>query len=257
MKSPRIISVLAVLAILASACNLPSTSPQNTGPQTKPPVSGPTDTSAPAAVPPTDTPAPLPTDTATIAPTDTPASPMVTPKTDAVNCRFGPGTSYVGIGGLMAGATVPILGQNGDGTWWQITNPNNITTQCWVAGSATDATGNLGSVPVVPAPTPFVTKVTAIPPAAISVPGCMGPIAPISLTGTIETNGPVSVTWHFETQQGGVLSSHTLNFTKYGPQNVTDHSFTPPLTAGTYWVRLVITTPNSVKSIDVTYTITC
>ena len=181
---------------------------------------------------------------------------MVTPKTEAANCRFGPGTSYVSVGGLKVGASVPILGTNGDGTWWQIQNPNNISDKCWVSVTVTDASGNMGSVPVTPAPQPFVTKVTANTPANISVPGCIGPITPMALTGSIDVNGPTAVVWHFETQQGGALGSHTLTFTKYGPQTVTESSYTPPVVAGTYWVRLVVTAPNSLKG-EANYTIAC
>jgi hypothetical protein len=181
---------------------------------------------------------------------------MVTPKTEAVNCRFGPGTTYASVGGLKVGASVPILGQNGDGTWWQIQNPNNIVDNCWVSATATVTSGNMGSVPVAGSPQPFVTAVTANSPAAISVPGCIGPIQPLVLTGTIDVNGPTPVVWHFETQQGGALPSHTLTFTKFGPLTVTENAFTPPLVAGTYWLKLFVTSPNSLTS-QASYTITC
>jgi hypothetical protein len=256
MKFRATVTVLLIVVLL-TACNLPGKiSPGNS----QNPPAGKSTALAPGISPlaPTDTLQPLePTFTPTITPTDTPSAPMVTPTTEAVNCRFGPGTAYLSIGGLKAGTSVPIIGKNGDGGWWQIQNPNDVTSKCWVAGSATTTSGDVGGVPPVAAPVPFVLKVTAISPANISVPGCMGPIQPISLTGTIDTNGPVSVTWHFETQQGGTLGSHTTVFTKFGPVTVTDKSYTPPVTAGTYWVRLVVTSPNSMKSTDVNYTITC
>ena len=115
---------------------------------------------------PSDTPIPLPTDTPTVTLTETPSVAMVTPKTEAVNCRFGPGTTYASVGGLKVGASVPILGQNGDGTWWQIQNPNNIVDNCWVSATATITSGNMGSVPVAGSPQPFVTVLTANSPAA-------------------------------------------------------------------------------------------
>jgi uncharacterized protein YraI len=266
----RTFTVVLVLMALMLACNV-TTAPQSGTPnQVTLPGSGgtslpPTDTPNPL---PSDTPKPLPSDTPTITltstftltPTNTltstPSAAMVTPKAEDVNCRFGPGTTYLGVGGLKVGTSVPILGQNGDGTWWQITNPNNIIDKCWVSASATDASGNMGSIPVTPAPKPFVTKVTASNPDNISVAGCLGSIPPQTLTGTIDVNGPVAVTWHFETQQGGALGNHVQTFTKYGPQTVTDNSYTPPLVAGTYWVHLVVTAPNSIKG-EASYTITC
>ena len=257
----RTFTVILILMILLSACNLPIAG--QSGSTSQPP----TDTTNPL---PGDTAVPLPSDTPNLVPSDTPTitltatntlTPtsevaMVTPKTEAANCRFGPGTSYVSVGGLKVGASVPILGTNGDGTWWQIQNPNNISDKCWVSVTVTDASGNMGSVPVTPAPQPFVTKVTANTPANISVPGCIGPITPMALTGSIDVNGPTAVVWHFETQQGGALGSHTLTFTKYGPQTVTESSYTPPVVAGTYWVRLVVTAPNSLKG-EANYTIAC
>ena len=151
---------------------------------------------------------------------------------------------------------MPILGQSSDGTWWQIQNPNSISDKCWVSASVTNTSGNMGSVPVTPAPQPFVTEVTASNPDAISVPGCVGPITPMKLSGSIDVNGPVPVVWHFETQQGGALPGHTLTFTKYGPLTVTDSTYTPPLVAGTYWVKLIVTSPNSVTAKS-SYTIAC
>ena len=262
----RTFTVVLVLMALMLACNV------TTVPQAGTPIQNTLPRPGETPLPPTDTPNPLPSDTPKPLPSDTPAPTptitltptssvaMVTPKTQDVNCRFGPGTDYLSVGGLKVGASVPILGQNGDGTWWQIQNPNNVSDKCWVsggAGGATNTSGNMGSVPVTPAPKPFVTKVTASNPANISVPaGCIGPISSMTLTGTIDVNGPVAVTWHFETQQGGAMGNHSLTFTKYGPQTVTDNSYTPPLVAGTYWVRLVVTSPNSIKG-EASYKIGC
>jgi hypothetical protein len=253
----RIVPLVLCLVLLLTACNLTSAAGEPSPTQATDTLAGPTialpsDTPAIAS---TDTPA-IPTDTATITPTETLSIAMVKPTSDAANCRFGPAVTYVSVGGLKVDTSVPVVGQNGDGTWWEIQNPNNPNSTCWVSGAVTTVTGNLGSVPVNPAPVTSVTKVTVTNPPTISVPGCMGPITPMVLTGTIDVNGPTSVTWHFETEQGGALGSHTLVFTKYGPQAVTDNGYTPPVTAGTYWVRLVISAPNSVVT-EGSYTIAC
>jgi cell wall-associated NlpC family hydrolase len=264
MKS-RVLPIALILVVLLASCNLPSRTTATTVPSAQPGQTQPSQTQPgnPTAKPsdtptlqPTDTPIPSPTDTPTITLTFTPEVAMVTPKTESVNCRFGPGVDYLTIGGLKTGDSVPILGQNGDGTWWQIQNPNNIATLCWVSDSATLTSGNMAGVPVAPSPQAYAISVKANTPAAISVPGCIGPIQPLVLTGTIETNGPIPIVWHFETQQGGALPSHTVTFTKYGTQTVTESSFTPPLVAGTYWLKLFVTSPNSLTA-EASYTIAC
>jgi hypothetical protein len=87
------------------------------------------------------------------------------------------------------------------------------------------------------------------------VAGCIGPILPLEISGTIETNGPTTVTWHFETQQGGALPTQTTEFDAFGSRNFSV-DYTPTLTAGTYWVRLIVTSPNATQS-EVKYTIVC
>jgi len=58
---------------------------------------------------PSDTPTLLvPTDTPTEVSIPTSSTPMVTPKTDPANCRFGPVTDFSSVGGLNTGSIVPI-----------------------------------------------------------------------------------------------------------------------------------------------------
>ncbi len=258
----RIFTLLFIAAFLMAGCNLNSA--------TKKPTSTPiqADQGQPVASTPTGTVTITPTiqTSNTLIPTVPTASPtitlsptsskaMVTPKTEAVNCRFGPGTNYLSVGGLKTGVTVPVLGQNGDGTWWQIQNPNNVFENCWISASATDVTGSMASVPVVPAPLSLVTLVIVNPSEAISVPGCVGPIQPIALNGVITVNGPVTVTYHFETEQGGALPGHNLTISKFGPVTVTEN-FTPSVVAGTYWIKLFVTAPTSLTA-QATDTISC
>jgi len=256
----RLLPILLALSVVLAACNLSAPN----GP-TAPPVI-PTDTqpaggstALPSDTPtlqPSDTPIPSPTNTPTFTFTPTFSTAMVTPATEDVNCRLGPGVNYLTTGGLKAGASVPILGQNGDGTWWQIQNPNNIIENCWVSSSATVTSGNLASVPVAPSPQVLVTAVVANTPETVTGAACV-PGQPIILTGTITTNGPVAVTWHFETQQEGALPSHTVNVTKFGPVTVTESGFSPSLVAGTYWLKLFVTAPNSLTAAEASYTISC
>jgi hypothetical protein len=236
---PRSIVITFLMALLLVACNLPAAEPTET------PIP-PTDT---PSAPPTATVTPFPTELPTEAPTATSSVPMVTPIDEPVNCRFGPGTEYVSLGsGLAVGASAQIFGKTAGGDWWLIQNPSATSSKCWVAGSVTTASGNLGTVGVVAPPVAFVTKVTIkADPDSVSVPGCTGPIMPIALKGTIEVNGPASVKWHFETQQDGAMPEHTTDFTAFGTKNVSV-DYTPTLHAGTYWVRLIVTSPNEMTA---------
>jgi hypothetical protein len=97
-------------------------------------------------------------------------------------------------------------------------------------------------------------------PRTVNVPGgaCAGPAPAIELEGTIETNGPTTVQWRFETQQGGAMATQTSEFETFGEKTFIA-SFTPtlPVTAGdSYWVRLIVSSPNDEQS-EVRYTIAC
>ena len=251
MRSRVLLSALAfVLAI--SACNLPSNVPA-TGTPTLGLI-----TPAVTQVLPTDTPIPtlLPSNTPPPPPTSTPTVPIAFPKEVGVNCRLGPGTAWVVLSGLSVGTSSQIVGKTADGGWWYIADPFNSGRNCWVSASVTSTGGNLSGIPVVAAPQAMVTNLSVeVDPKTINVAGCTGPITASTIKGTIETNGPGTVTWHFETQQGGALSTQTTNFDAFGSQDVSA-TFTPALTAGTYWVRLIVTSPNNVQA-ETKYTITC
>jgi uncharacterized protein YraI len=82
----------------------------------------------------------------------------------AVNIRSGPGINYAVIGTLNANTTMPIVGRNGDASWWQIKITND--TQGWVSNAVVSAS-NINDVPVVEAsPPPSPTSVPAQPAAS-------------------------------------------------------------------------------------------
>jgi len=255
MKSRNLLSTLA-LVLAMFACNLPSNVPVTETPTT-------TVTVSPTLSLPTQTPTqtPLPTNTSPPPATSTPTVPTVSPKEVAVNCRLGPGTAWIVISALSVGQTSQIVGKNSDGTWWYIVDPSSSSRNCWVSVSVTNAAGNLAAIPVVGTPKASVTRATVdVNPKTISISGTgctTGPIPQLAIEGTIETNGPTSVQWRFETQQNGAMITQTTEFDAFGSKTFTAAYIpTLPVTAGTYWVRLIVTSPNDAQS-EVKYTIAC
>jgi len=251
MKSRSLLPTLAlVLAMLA--CNLPSGVPTET--PTAAVTASPTLALSTAS--PTLTLTVLPSNTAPPTTTSTPSVPVASPKEVAVNCRLGPGTGWIVLSGLSLGTSSQITGKSGDGSWWQIIDPLSSGRRCWVSSSVTNTAGNVAGIPVVEAPKAAVTNVTLeVDPESLSVAGCLGPILPIEITGTIETNGPTNVQWRFETQQDGAMSAQTTNFDAFGEETFSV-DYTPTLLAGTYWVRLIVTSPNEIQA-EARYTILC
>ncbi len=251
--SKRTIILLLTGGLFLSACNLPT--PVPTMPATlPPPTTSPTmiasDTPAPSPSPtliPSETPTPAPTATATITLTATPAEPMVTPATVDVNCRFGPSAAFLAIGALRTGQTVPILGTIADRSWWQIEEPGEPGTRCWVSASVTLTSGDISRVPVVAAPAALVTGVTVAVSDTIIHGYCHMP-NPVDFTGTITTNGPATVVYHWEVyNEDGSLRNATENstliFSSYGTQDVPDPGVYRT-DCGTFMVKLVVTSPN-------------
>ena len=250
MKSRSLLSTFAlVLALLA--CNLPSSLPTET-----PTVVAITPSSTPVLATTIPSQTPLPSNTAPPTFTSTPTVPVAFPKEVAVNCRLGPGTGWIVLSGLSVGASAQITGKSGDSGWWQVVDPLSGGRRCWVASSVTNTSGNIAGIQVVEAPKATVTNVTVdVDPESLSVAGCLGPILPLKITGTIETNGPVDVQWRFETQQSGTVTTRTTTFDAFGEETVSA-DYTPTLLAGTYWIRLIVTSPTEAQA-EVKYTLVC
>jgi hypothetical protein len=242
MQRKPVLSAIMVLAIAMLSCGVQQ-GQQVSDLQTQ--VAALLTATAPAS---TAGPPPAPPNVPPAAPeaSATPCTPMVTANQNA-NVRYGPGTIYdPPVGNLLAGQTATLEGKNEDGTWLYIGFPSAPLGHGWISGITVNTSCVPPSLAVVlapPTPTvfvPFVTDVSvSVDPTEISVPGCMGPIMPSTITATITTNGAMKLKWHFVTQQDGDLSSHTENFNKATSKDVSDE-FTPPLTAGKYWVKIVI-----------------
>ncbi len=250
---PRTLFPALVLVLAMLACNLPSNVSV-----TETPILQASPSSTVTQPPPTDLPTqtPLPTNTPPPTLTFTPSVPIAFPKETNVNCRLGPGTGWVPISALVVGQSSQITGRSADGNWWNIVDPQSSGRRCWVSVGVVNTAGNLALIPVVESPKATVTNVTAeVDPKTTSVAGCIGPILPIKIKGTIETNGPTTVKWHFETQLGGAMTNQSTDFDAFGSKDFSV-DYTPPLTAGTYWVRLIVTSPNDMQA-EAKYKIEC
>ncbi len=95
--------------------------------------------------------------TTTISPLQPAATnPQVIVRNATINVRSGPDTAYAVVGSLQQGQRCPIIGRNGDNSWWQIQCLTSI--KGWVFGQLVDTTGNTSPVAVItiasPPPTP-------------------------------------------------------------------------------------------------------
>ncbi len=93
---------------------------------------------------------PLPTQTAT------PNFPMVTVSSET-NCRSGPGQAYDRLGVLNPGETTEVVGRTTVANYWLVRNPDNPAQVCWLWGEYATVTGDWQSLPQAtqpPTPTP-------------------------------------------------------------------------------------------------------
>lgn len=74
------------------------------------------------------------------------AAPQATIQADILNVRSGPGTAYGVIGRAKIGQTLPIIGKNETGTWWQV---NLSGKKGWVSGQYTQISGSTADLPVI------------------------------------------------------------------------------------------------------------
>ncbi len=262
MKKSRL-TLLSFIVVLILACNLPAgTSTALPATQALPA------TAAEAAIVASDTPAPLPAPSLI----PSPSVPQASPSSQAVNCRSGPGLGWGVLTLIQYGQSVEIVGKIADGTWLQVKPAVLGGNFCWVSAGVMSVTGNLAGVQIAAAPlapTPLPTSLTtsvglsvtsvsvSLSKDTISVAGCVGPVQPLTIYATIWVNGPMTLHWHFKTQQTGDLGTHVLKLSNATGKDVSD-SFTPPVTAGKYWVELIIDEADlSGMDASATYKIKC
>jgi len=197
----RPFTVLSLLALVALACEINFSTPQQVSAPTQipaemiytaaaetlvaqltqnaPPEIPPTATLPPEQQPPqegeplmpTFTFTPLfsetPTVTETLPFTPTPTQPTISAKQNT-NCRKGPGPIYDRVGALNIGQTALVYGRNSTSTWWYIENPNRPGSYCWVWGGSTSVSGATAELPVYTPPPPPATATTTLPASGVA-----------------------------------------------------------------------------------------
>ena len=231
--------VISVIAL--SSCNLPTNQPIETPQSTiQPTLDTPTSSTSTLTPVPVNTVLTFEPPTITLA--STPSTILASPKDQPVNCRFGPGTSYSVAGALNPGRQAEVIGRNSDSSWWYVRNPSNPSTSCWLAASATDATGNVESLAVVNPPEIMVTGIDArVDPPAMNV-ACDAFPQVVILSAQITTSGPTIVTWRWESSTGVASSEKNLLFEEGGTKTVQE--FYQVNSANDYSIQIRTLLPN-------------
>jgi len=245
----RRFAVTFVVLFLA-ACNLPNQT-TSTPPSALTPDSTPRPVFTPTRIP-IETLLALPT--ATFVPTSTPRVVLAYPNNQPVNCRYGPDTAYAVVGNLEVGDRAEVVGKNIDVTWWNVKNPDDPSTLCWLAASVITVTGNADALPVVDTPLALVSAISvSTNPLSLNV-SCSAFPQYIQVNADITTNGPTIVTWRWETNENEVFDRPTLQYFEAGSQSVfTNYKIA---IAKDYWIQVHILAPNNVTS-RATFKATC
>ena len=74
-----------------------------------------------------------------VQPQPTPTTAPVAVPLENLNVRAGPGITYEKIGLLVAGSEAPIIGQNEEGSWWQIDFPDGPAGVGWISAEFAEA----------------------------------------------------------------------------------------------------------------------
>lgn len=156
--------LLLGLGLSLAGCNLPGNPSQPTPVPAVPatevpataspspaPVATETFTPQPPTATATETPIP-PTETATPEPTVTPVPTYAilrgTVNVEKVSCRYGPGSMYLYLYGMVQGANQDIIGRTDTGKW-VLTRAHGDKTVCWVKTDLLDLNGDVLSVEMV------------------------------------------------------------------------------------------------------------
>ena len=134
------------------------------------------------------------------------AQPIVIVNTSFLNVRSGPGAIYSIIGTLPGGVELPVMGRNGDATWWQV---QSVYGMGWVYAEFVIPRGDFRAVPVVQVTGASFTRPTAavigVPATVYVAPDQMASVLGLALVGSdmpIMGKTGDGVWWQIETNVG-------------------------------------------------------
>ena len=140
------------------------------------------------------------------------------------------------------GRQAEIIGRSADSEWWYVRNPNNPSTNCWLAASVTNAVGDLQGLPVVDAPLAIVTRIDVeVDPVSMNVP-CGSFPHYVAVTAEIFTNGPANLIWRWESSEGETYEKDPLLFLEGSSQAT--QLYYKVNNVGNLWVQAHILSPN-------------
>lgn len=282
-KQTRLFHLLIIIALFISACNLPSSDPEDiqatAAAQTvEALMSAVPPTFTPGVVPPTLTPIPLPTNTSTPAPTATqtcPQAQFVTDVTISDGTIMTPGQSFtkkwrIRNTGQCAWNGYSLVFDSGDSMGGPATKPIGAVNpgqeiDLEVNLTAPNTPGNYRGywrivtnanvlVPMLNGHQGrafYVDIKVQAPPTNTTPPFSVtsvnftntGGCNGFTATASITTNGPGTVTYTWKFSDGATVSNETMTFASAGTQS---DSYTWTTTAsGTHWIDIYIITPNN------------
>jgi len=240
-----------LFTLILISCNVPVTDSTVTPPSTLTAVPTSSSTSTPTVVPIETLQA---VDTPTIAPSPTSSITLAAPKTQPVNCRYGPAVTYSIVGALILGRQAEVVGKSIDETWWYVKNPSDPSTNCWLSADFVTVDGNVAGLPVVGPPDIGVDRIQVqVDPVLMNV-GCNSFPQTVDVKAQIVANGPTLVTWRWETSAGDVSPEVTLLFDSEGQKEV--QTVLTVWNANDYWVKLHVLKPND-KNDSAIFKVTC
>lgn len=235
----RMASLVVVIGV--SSCNMPASQTTEMPASTPTPVLD-TPTSSISTFTPIPITTPIDFELPTVTPTSTPSVFLAAPKSQPVNCRFGPATSYNVIGALELGRQAEIIGRNAESTWWFVRNPSDPSTSCWLSADFVQTVGDVQSLPVVMPLENMVTSVQVrVDPPLLNV-ACDAAPQVVTISAQITASGPAIVTWHWKSSAGVVSPDKQILFEAGDTKTVQDYYQVTAI--DDYIVQVETTLPN-------------
>jgi uncharacterized protein YraI len=118
--------------------------------------------------------------------------PLLTPSV-VLNVRAGPGVDYAVVGQLAQGQSTKIIGQNPEGTWWQVAYPPDSDNPAWVSADIQySIVSNVDGVPIAQIPVQPTATAVPVQPTATTTPTSTS-IATIQPTESPEATSTLTI----------------------------------------------------------------